>query len=512
MAAAPDVAGLPWPEGDPDDLKDAASKARGVATAVRQAGQRLSKAAPPGEDWKGNAASSFLGAVSDDGRDLEKAAASFTSVAGALSKLATVLDDAQDEVKRWARKVKDAEEKARKAEEQASHAADKLEAAQARMHPLLPSLGRIDPLATFTAPAESSAYQTAQGRAVEAKGELVAIRTKAKDAAKDAVEKVESADKQAAGEIRAAKAKAPMGGKKGGSAPGGPLARVASTSGPFDESGRITRLDLTVEDFDRMSADERLRWVRQFQSQYSKNHDISGWFRNIEGILEFERDKGVLKKGSWFSLINASILAAIQDGMALSLGRAKLSSNPGAEKWRRFFDSRQRKESQGRPRPANKESDSERLWAEAEQEATEEGAKKAVRGHGQAPTFEEGVFLWLGDRYRSAVKSELPVVDELADPRNREFSRDGGEAAYDVPREVRERADEISEERREAAREVSRAPWYRKPEEFVEGAAESRWEDVEGRVEVAGQVADSAWETADDVAGAVFNEASKIFP
>ncbi len=214
------MAGLPWPEGDPADLKDAAAKARDVATAVRQAGQRLSKAAPSGDDWKGKAASSFVSAVTDDGRDLERAAGSFTSVAGALSKLATVLDDAQDDVKRWARKVKEAEEKARKAEERASDAADKLEAAQARTNPLLPLPAAFDPLAPFTAPAESSAYQPAQAEATEAKGDLSAIRTKAKEEAGKAVEKVESADKDAAARIETAKGKAPMGGTKGSVRPG----------------------------------------------------------------------------------------------------------------------------------------------------------------------------------------------------------------------------------------------------------------------------------------------------
>ncbi|MDP8975930.1 MAG: hypothetical protein M3N28_06130 [Actinomycetota bacterium] len=215
MAAAPDVAGLPWPEGDPGALKGAAANSRDVAAAVRQAGQRLSEVTPSGGDWKGQAASSFLGAVRDDGRDLEKAAGSFSSAAAALSKLATVLDDAQEDVKRWARKVKEAEERARKAEERASDAATKLEAAQAKTNPLLPLPAAFDPLVPFTAPAESTAYRTAQAEATEAKGDLTAIRTKAKDAADKAVKKVKQADQDAAGEIKATAGKAPMGGRKG---------------------------------------------------------------------------------------------------------------------------------------------------------------------------------------------------------------------------------------------------------------------------------------------------------
>lgn len=217
MARTPDVAGLPWPEGDPGALKDAAGNARDLAAAVRQAGSRLSKAARPGDDWKGQAASSFVSVVRDDGRDLEKAAGSFSSAAGAVSKLAMVLDDAQDEVKRWARKVKDAEERARTADEQAAQAATKLEQAQARANPLLPALGPADPMAPFTAPAESAAYGSAQRDAADARGDLSAVRTKAKDEAAKAVKKVKQTDQDAAAKIKAAADKAPMGGRKGGS-------------------------------------------------------------------------------------------------------------------------------------------------------------------------------------------------------------------------------------------------------------------------------------------------------
>ena len=232
MAAAPDVAGLPWPKGDPGDLKDAASRAKDVADAVRTAGRRLAKAPPSGEDWKGEAASSFLSAVADDGRDLEKAAGSFTTVATALSDLAVVLEDAQDDVKRWATKVKDAEDRARKAKARAQQAATTLKQAQAAKNPFMAPLGPADPMAPFTTPTESAEYATAALEATDAQGDLTTVRKKAEEKAKEAVEEVERADRETAGEIKAAADKAPMGGRKGEGGASTSGSKVASKPNP----------------------------------------------------------------------------------------------------------------------------------------------------------------------------------------------------------------------------------------------------------------------------------------
>lgn len=210
------MAGLPWPKGDPGALKDAAAKARDVAASVREAGQRLSKAASNGDEWKGQAASSFASAVAEDGRDLGKAAGSFATAATAFSKLAQVLDEAQNTVKRWARKVEEAEERARSAQERAQEAATTLENAEAAKNPFMAPLGPADPISPFTAPAESAAYQAAQRDATEAQADATTMRRKAQEEAQRAVEEVERADRETAGEIRDAAGNAPLGGSKGG--------------------------------------------------------------------------------------------------------------------------------------------------------------------------------------------------------------------------------------------------------------------------------------------------------
>ncbi|MDP8976650.1 MAG: hypothetical protein M3N28_09875, partial [Actinomycetota bacterium] len=78
------------------------------------------------------------------------------------------------------------EERARATQDGANDAATALEQAQARANPLMAPLGPADPMAPFTAPAESSAYASAQRAATEAKAEASATRTKALKEAKEA--------------------------------------------------------------------------------------------------------------------------------------------------------------------------------------------------------------------------------------------------------------------------------------------------------------------------------------
>lgn len=267
-----------------------------------------------------------------------------------------------------------------------------------------------------------------------------------------------------------------------------------SRTSPFDAQGRIVRLDLTVEDFDRMTVAERLQWIQQFQRQYSAEFDIDGWFANIEGILGFAEDKDIGQTGSWFSLVDASILHGIQGGMALALGRSTTSPNPGAARWETFFLGR----ALDRPGGRLSEAESRQLWGAAEQASTDYGTDFVAPSRGQSPTSTEQIFLGIGDFYRSEVLGEGGGGD-LFDPRNREFTQDSAEAIYDYFGEGEEFLEETGREGGEALREVGEAPWYRKPDQTVEGVGETAWEGIEGSGEILGQAGEGLWETGDDL-------------
>jgi hypothetical protein len=125
---APDVEGLPWPEGEPGALNAAAGKLRGIAGRISAAGGPLGQAAGMG-GWSGGAsiASSLL--LSSQVQSVQGAAEVFGSTATALRGLATLLSDGQDRIRALAREVRSAREAADAARGRASDAAGRMAAA-----------------------------------------------------------------------------------------------------------------------------------------------------------------------------------------------------------------------------------------------------------------------------------------------------------------------------------------------------------------------------------------------
>lgn len=188
---APDVEGLPWPEGEPGALTGAAGKLTGIAGRLSAAGGPLSRAGGI-SGWGGGAslASSLL--LSAQTQSVHGAAEVFGSTATALRGLATVLSDGQDRIRALAREVKAAREAAEAARGRADAAA-----------------GRM------TAQPENTGLESAflhlSAAAGTAEADHQRIRRRAEREAGEIVAEVKAADAATAGEVAEAKVAATAG-------------------------------------------------------------------------------------------------------------------------------------------------------------------------------------------------------------------------------------------------------------------------------------------------------------
>jgi RHS repeat-associated protein len=123
-------------------------------------------------------------------------------------------------------------------------------------------------------------------------------------------------------------------------------------------------LDCSVHQFDAMTASARLAWMRAFQRIWN----LGGWFNSIEEVLKFAISRHLFKGGdTWFSLVDAHILAAIQDGLRMFRGSSALDSgNAGSAKWEAFFNAK------FKPFGVS-DADLKALWGPAEQASTDYG-------------------------------------------------------------------------------------------------------------------------------------------
>src|SRR4051794_302666 len=115
------INGLPYPEGDPGALSDAAHAAKGAAHTIRGAVTRAEGAAGAAAGWHGQAAESFRGAVAAERAAMSHGASGLEQAAGALRRLSTTLDEAQTLVRKLADEVEEAEEAARIAAARAAY-------------------------------------------------------------------------------------------------------------------------------------------------------------------------------------------------------------------------------------------------------------------------------------------------------------------------------------------------------------------------------------------------------
>lgn len=226
-APACDVAGLPWPEGDVDGLRSAATRAAATANSLRAAGARLGRASVH-TFWTGPAADAFGTAVSNQGTEIARGAGQLTEAAGALKDLAGTVDRAQERVRQLAREVERAEEAARQAAARASDAQSASNNAQLqRAHaPDAEAASAMD--SSVLAAVERAA--NANAAADQARAEAERTRARAEREAQELCQEVARADQATAGAVDAAAAAAPIGGDSPAvpSPPATPLAAVVA--------------------------------------------------------------------------------------------------------------------------------------------------------------------------------------------------------------------------------------------------------------------------------------------
>jgi hypothetical protein len=188
--------GLPWPEGNPGGIADAAHHAGAVAQQLRDSMSGIPSLTGPVQ-WAGLGYDSFVGSVQRHTAQLGRAATAFERVEHALSSLAQTLHDAQEEVLKAAHKLHDAREAERKAEQAAEAARatanDTKQAADAAS--ALPGGAVLQAAAVAADQYAQGQERTAYNAGVEAQ----AVETWALGVARRACDRAEQADQRTAG-------------------------------------------------------------------------------------------------------------------------------------------------------------------------------------------------------------------------------------------------------------------------------------------------------------------------
>jgi hypothetical protein len=150
-----------------------------------------------------------------------------------------------------------------------------------------------------------------------------------------------------------------------------------------------------VGDFESMTIQQRRIWAAFFQARYGRNNRLrfDGWFNNVLGTLQAFQDQGLVTPGSWISISDAATLEGIQTGFHASTSGASTGSNPGAAKWKGFFD-------QIAADPGNTQA-LEGLWGQAEKASIQYGATLADRNVSRPRWATE--FVRIGNEYRDAL-------------------------------------------------------------------------------------------------------------
>ena len=202
-------AGLPWPEGDPGSLSQAAQSLGSASSTLRTTAGRLTAEAAGAADWRGQGAAAFQAAVADEHALIVRGSDGLEQGAAALQRLSRTLREAQELIDGLAREVIEAEEEAQRAAARAAVAQLESIAAGAML-----TLAGADPspslqIAADDAAADASAASAAAG---DAGSHAQAVRERATRRAQDAVDEVDREDRATAAALDRAAAVAPLAG------------------------------------------------------------------------------------------------------------------------------------------------------------------------------------------------------------------------------------------------------------------------------------------------------------
>lgn len=179
--------------------------------------------------------------------------------------------------------------------------------------------------------------------------------------------------------------------------PGGPV---------FDAAGNLIRFDLTLAEFEMLTAPERIQWVEALEA----HADTPNWFHNIQDIIAFFDESaalGHMGPSTWASWADAGVLEAMQNGYQLHQSKGMMP--PGfndcagaAQAWQQFFDREEAGADKTELLP---------LWATAEQRGVNYGSDAAnLRAGIPAPGTSAGNlvpdFVAYGNTYRCIARMQ----------------------------------------------------------------------------------------------------------
>lgn len=179
--------------------------------------------------------------------------------------------------------------------------------------------------------------------------------------------------------------------------PGGPV---------FDADGNLIRLDLSLAEFEMLTAPERIQWVEALERRTGYPNS----FHNIQDIIAFFDESsalGHMGPGTWASWADAGVLEAIQNGYRLYDLKGIVPAgfndcNGAAFAWNEFFSQQSKGLEQEKLIP---------YWAMAEQLGVNYGSDAAnLRAGVPAPGTTAGdlipQFVAYGNFYRFIARNE----------------------------------------------------------------------------------------------------------
>ncbi|KPL81949.1 hypothetical protein [Herpetosiphon geysericola] len=168
----------------------------------------------------------------------------------------------------------------------------------------------------------------------------------------------------------------------------------------------MIRFDLTLAEFELLTAEERIRWVEALEAHAK----TPNWFHNIQDIIAFfdeSHDMRNMRHGFWASVADAGVLEAIQNGYRLHITKGAVPAgfndcDGAAVAWQNFFDGKAARKSDPELLP---------LWAMAEQRGGNYGSRVANGWAGVPPAgTDEGdlipQFVAYGNWYRFIARME----------------------------------------------------------------------------------------------------------
>lgn len=102
-------------------------------------------------------------------------------------------------------------------------------------------------------------------------------------------------------------------------------------------------LNCSFEDIRDWQPTTRLHFLQYMQATHFQKLGASDQFRDMEGISDFTRRKGIAEPGTWLSHVEAASIEAVERAAAIVLEYSNDTGlNPGVIRWASFFREQRR--------------------------------------------------------------------------------------------------------------------------------------------------------------------------